>query len=140
MSFQLFPPTQQQKQGLSLWIALVTLSYFVHPQCLASTILSHPFSPISFSKKFSEIQPPPVILFTSPTLTSLHIKHSRQSVILTTSPCRTDATKAVLQTTRLQRQRDEHVRPFPGRPAEDHQPEEVCAPPPYCCFHYQVRC
>lgn len=30
MSFQLFPPTQQQKQGLSLWIALVTLSYFVH--------------------------------------------------------------------------------------------------------------
>lgn len=30
MSFQLFPPTQQQKQGLALWIALVTLSYFVH--------------------------------------------------------------------------------------------------------------
>ena len=30
MSFQLFPPTQQQKQGLSLWIALLTLSYFVH--------------------------------------------------------------------------------------------------------------
>ena len=63
-------------------------SYFVHPQCLASTILSHPFSPISFSKKFSEIEPPRVILFTSSTLTSLHIKQSRQSVILTTSPCR----------------------------------------------------
>lgn len=30
MSFQLFPPTQQQKQGLALWIALVTLSYLVH--------------------------------------------------------------------------------------------------------------
>ena len=30
MSFQLFPPTQQQKQGLALWIALVALSYFVH--------------------------------------------------------------------------------------------------------------
>jgi len=30
LSFQLFPPTQQQKQGLALWIALVALSYFVH--------------------------------------------------------------------------------------------------------------
>lgn len=30
MSFQFFPPAQQQKKGLALWITLVTFSYFVH--------------------------------------------------------------------------------------------------------------
>jgi hypothetical protein len=30
LSFQFFPPTQQQKKGLALWIALVTFSYFAH--------------------------------------------------------------------------------------------------------------
>jgi hypothetical protein len=30
LSFQLFQLTKQQKQGIALWIALVTLLYFVH--------------------------------------------------------------------------------------------------------------